>query len=81
VVTIQQSENVTSVIRDSLGVYTVNFTNAMANSQNCYQISQNSAGFQYPSTETTNSVVVNFTTSTGALGDPGTASVVVYGAS
>lgn len=79
VVAIQQSVNITSVVRNSAGNYTVTYGSILTNATNCYEISQNVAGFTYPGAETTQSVVVNTANTANVPTDPGSCSVVIYG--
>ena len=80
VVTVNQSSNISSVVRLSLGVYVINYSLTMTNAANCYELSMNQAGFIFPTAETTGSVTLSFENAASALTDPGFASVVVYGA-
>lgn len=80
VVTIQQSFNISTVVRTSAGVFTVNYGGALTNATNCYEITQNVAGFVSYGTETNSSVVVNTANVSNIATDPGTCSVVIHGA-
>lgn len=80
VVTIQQSQNISSVVRQSVGVFLVTYNITLTNAANCYEIAQNIPGFTSYGTETTISVVVNTANTSNGAVDPGTCSVVVYGA-
>ena len=78
-VVIQQSVNVSSVVRSATGVYTITYGSTLTNTTNCYDVTQNAAGFQYPVAETDNSVTINFANPSATLIDPGFASVIVFG--
>lgn len=80
VVAIQQSFNVSTVVRTGAGTFTITYGAPLTNAANCYQISQNSAGFAFPGAETTANVVVNTTNTGNVATDPGTCSVVIWGA-
>jgi hypothetical protein len=80
VVTIQQSQGVESVTRLSTGQYLVTYAAPLSQATNAYYSSQNSAGFSWPSTETTTSVEINFSNTANTFTDPGTASVMIFGA-
>lgn len=80
IVTIQQSFNISSVTRSSAGTFLVTYSEILTNVANCYEIAQNQAGFISYGAETTQSVVVNTGNTTNVPTDPGTCSVVIYGA-
>lgn len=80
VVAIQQSFNVSTVVRTGAGAFTITYGTALTNAANCYQIAQNSAGFVSYGAETASTVVVNTTNTANAATDPGTCSVVIWGA-
>lgn len=77
--TIQQSANIASVIRNSAGNYTINYSEALTNTTNCYGISQSQAGFGFVLAETASSVTVETTNASNVATDPGFASVVIFG--
>lgn len=80
VVSIQQSVNVSSVVRSSAGVYVVTYQNPLVNATNCYEMVMNVAGFVIPAAEAVGSVTINTTNIANAAFDPGFVSLVVYGA-
>lgn len=80
VVAIQQSSNVASVVRNSAGNFTVTYGASLTNTTNCYQISQNVAGFVSYSAEAANSVTVQLANTSNVATDPGSCCVVVLGA-
>ena len=80
VVTIQQSVNLASVVRTSAGVFVVTYLAPLTNAANCYEIAQSSAGFCLYGAETTSSIVITTTNTANAATDPGSCSVVIYGA-
>ena len=79
VVEIQESANISTVIRASAGVFTVTYGTALTNATNCYQVTQNVAGFTTYGTETNNSVVVNTANTSNVATDPGTCCVTIWG--
>lgn len=79
VVTIQQSQNITTVTRSSVGIFVVNYNTVLTNAVNCYSITGNLPGFTFANAETTGSVTVNFTNTVNTFTDPGTASVIIFG--
>jgi len=80
VVTIQQSQNVASVVRSSVGVYVITYQTPLTNAANCYEISMNTAGFGFMSAEAVGSVTIDTTNTANTAFDPGFVSVVIYGA-
>lgn len=78
-VAIQQSVNISTVVRGSVGVFTITYGSALTNTANCYQVTQNIAGFTTYGAETNQSVVVNTTNTSNVATDPGTCSVVIWG--
>ena len=79
IVAIQQSVNISSVVRASTGVFTVTYGTALTNTANCYQVTQNVAGFVTYGAETNNSVVIDTTNTNNVATDPGTCCVTVWG--
>lgn len=79
VVAIQQSSNVASVVRNSTGNYTITYGTALTNAANCYQITQNIAGFSEYTAETANSVTIQVGNTSNVATDPGSCCVVVLG--
>lgn len=80
VVTIQQSVNIASVVRASLGVYVVTYAAPLTNPNNCYSISMNVAGFASYSPEAVGSVTINTNNTSNVAFDPGSVSFVMFGA-
>jgi hypothetical protein len=80
VVTIQQSQNVSTVVRLSTGVYLITYATPLTNASNCYEISMNAAGFAFMSAEAVGSVTIDTTNTSNTAFDPGFVSVVVHGA-
>jgi hypothetical protein len=80
VVTIQQSQNVSTVTRLSVGVYQITYSLPLTNAANCYEISMNAAGFSFTSVEAAGSVTIDTTNTSNTAFDPGFVSVVVHGA-
>jgi hypothetical protein len=80
VVTIQQSQGVSSVVRTAAGVYVITYTATLTESTNCYQIIQNVPGFASYSGESINGVTINLQNTALVLADPASACVVVLGA-
>lgn len=78
-VTIQQSSNVASVVRNSVGNYTITYGATLTNTANCYQIAQNVAGFASYSSESANSVTIQLANTSDVATDPGSCCVVVLG--
>jgi hypothetical protein len=81
VVTVQQSVNITSVVRVSAGVYTVTYSSPMTNATNSYGVSMNQAGFIYTGADSTVGVTIHTTDSSNAPSDPTAVSLQVFGAS
>jgi len=79
VVTIQQSANITSVVRSSAGVFVITYSSSLTNAANCYDITANIAGFTSYSAEASNSVTVNVTNTSNVATDPGSCCVVILG--
>ena len=79
VVTVQQSVNINSVVRSTAGVFTVTYQEALTNTANCYEISQNTPGFVSYGAETDQSVVIDTANAANVPTDPGTCCVVIYG--
>lgn len=79
VVAIQQSNNIVSVTRSSLGIYVISYP-AMGQATNCYEISMDQPGFAFRSAETLTSVTINCTNTANTAFDPGFVSVVIHGA-
>lgn len=79
VVTIQQSENIASVVRNGAGVFTVTYGAALTNAFNGYSITQNAAGFAFAGAETTTTIVVNTTNTSNVATDPGSCTVLIFG--
>lgn len=80
VVTIQQSSNISTVVRVSVGVYTITYGAPLANIANCYSFSMNIAGFQFIFSETAGSVTIHTTDTTNTLADPTVVCAMVFGA-
>lgn len=80
VVTIQQSSNIASVVKTGVGLFTVTYVTPLTNATNCYEIVQNLPGFVSYGTETTSSIIVGTANTSNVATDPGTCSVVIYGA-
>lgn len=80
VVTIQQSANVVTVVRNSVGNFTVTYSSPLTIGANCYEISQNGVGFISYSGETNSSVTVLTANTSNVATDPNNCSVVIYGA-
>lgn len=78
-VTIQQSSNVASVVRNSAGNYTITYGTVLTNTFNCYQIAQNVAGFSEYTAETAQSVTIQLANTSNVATDPGSCCVVVLG--
>lgn len=76
---IQQSNNIMSVTRVSVGVYTILYANPMGEATNSYGVSSSLAGFNSVTAETTNSVTLAFTNISNAPADPGSISVQIFG--
>jgi hypothetical protein len=80
VVTIQQSVNVSSVVRSSPGVYVVTYAAPLTNVNNCYSINMNVAGFVGYTADAAGSVTIDTTNISNVAFDPGNVSFVVFGA-
>jgi len=80
VVTIQQSSNISTVVRTGVGVYVVTYAIPMVNATNCYGVTTNTAGFSEASAEATNSVTITCTNTANAAVDPGSVSMLIFGA-
>ena len=80
VIAIQQSVNVQSVTRTGVGVYVVQYVQALTNISNCYSISMPQAGFAEYSAESTSTVTITTTNNGNVAFDPSSVSVVVFGA-
>lgn len=79
IVSVQQSSNVNSVIRNSAGNFTISYSIPLAGSANCYQISQDLAGFSNFTLETVSSVTIQLANTVNTATDPGNCCVVVWG--
>ena len=79
VVTIQQSVNIATVVRNSAGVFLINYGSALTSAACCCQIAQSVAGFASYGSETTSSIVITTTNPSNVPTDPGTCSVVIWG--
>lgn len=80
VVTIQQSNNIATVVRTGVGVYVVTYAAPMTNAVNSYGLSMNEAGFLIPSAESSTGVTLTATDHTNAAVDPPSVSLQVFGA-
>lgn len=80
VVAIVQSIGVLSVVRQSPGVYQINYSSSLVNAQNAYQMTCNIPGFVSYGAETSSSVVVNIGNTANVATDPGSCCVSVFGA-
>lgn len=79
VVAITQSSNIASVIRNSAGNFTITYGGALTNVANCYQITQNIAGFSEYTAETAQSVTIQIGNTSNVATDPGSCCVVIHG--
>lgn len=79
VVTVQQSNNVASVVRSSAGVYVITYSNPMTQSSNCYSVTSNQAGFVENTAETVSSLTITASNTSNVPTDPGNVSIVVFG--
>src|SRR5277367_435379 len=79
IVTVGQSVNVLSVVRNSLGSYTINYASPMAGPGNIYQISLGQAGIGFWTAQTSGSVTLSFQSLSGVSIDPTSAGVLVFG--
>lgn len=70
VVTIQQSSNISSIVRTGVGVYVITYGTAMTEVPNSYGLNMNVPGFCLPTAETANSVTVTFENTSGVAFDP-----------
>lgn len=77
---IAQSSNISSVVRNSTGNYTITYASPLTNSTNCYEISTNQAGFNFVSAEAVGGVTINCNGTANTPSDPGFVSVVIFGA-
>jgi hypothetical protein len=80
VVAIQQSSNISSVVRTGVGVYVITYGAALTNFTNCYSVQMNVAGFTAVAAESTASVTIDTTNTSNTAFDPGSVSLVVFGA-
>lgn len=80
VVTIQQSSNIATVTRTSVGLFVITYAAPLLVATNCYGLSSNLAGFQQIAGEAVGSVTVQFTNTADAATDPTSASVQIFGA-
>lgn len=80
IVTIQQAQNISTVVRSSSGVYVVTYAAPLTNAVNCYEISTSQFGFIAFSAETSGSVTINTNNTSNVPADPSSVSLVVYGA-
>lgn len=79
VVTITQSSNIAGVVRNSAGNFTITYGTVLTNTTNCYQISQNVAGFAEYTAETAQSVTIQLANTSNVATDPGSCCVVIHG--
>lgn len=80
VVSIQQSNNVNTVVRTSAGLYVITWAVAMVSATNCFSLNSNLAGFQEYTAQTKTSVTVQFSDISNVATDPGSVSVIMFGA-
>lgn len=80
VVTIQQSVNVSTVTRSSTGVYVITYNTALTQVTNAYGFSMDQPGFVFRVAEALNAVQIQTTNPANTSFDPGSVSVLVFGA-
>lgn len=81
VVTIQQSSNISTVVRTSTGVFVITYGKPMTNVANCYSITlAGSIGVAQVASETASSVTVNVENLSGTAIDPVNLCLTVFGA-
>lgn len=80
VATIQQSSNISTVVRTAVGVYVITYGIAMANAGNSYGFSMSLPGFIFQVSESNISVTINTHDTTNVAVDPAIVSVQVFGA-
>lgn len=78
-VVIQQSSNISTVIRTAMGVYVVTFQAPLINSHNCYSGQLGVPGFVAIPVESTSSVTLACTDNTNTPIDPASVSFTVFG--
>jgi hypothetical protein len=79
IVTIEQSVYVQSVVRNSVGNYTITYTAPLTNANNNYNFSLGQAGVGFWIAETPGSVTVSFQNLSGVAIDPAAVGVTVFG--
>lgn len=80
VITVNQSYNVSGVIRGGVGIYTIDYTIPLTQTLNCYSLSMSQAGFMFVTLDATGAVTINTMNTANVPVDPAFISVVVYGA-
>jgi len=77
---IKQSYGVVNVVRTATGTYTVQLSQALPNTTNCYQVTTNTIGMNAVTGETNNSITVQTANNIGVLADSTSVSVLIFGA-
>ena len=80
VVAIQQSSNISTVVRTGTGVYVITYGAPLTNATNCYGVLMSQAGFAFESAEAVGSVTITTHDTTNAAVDPASVSVQIFGA-
>jgi hypothetical protein len=80
VVAIQQSSNISTVVRTGTGVYVITYGTPLTNSTNCYGVLMSQAGFAFESAEAVGSVTITTHDTTNTAVDPASVSVQIFGA-
>lgn len=79
-VLVEQSNNILTVTRTSVGVYVIQYVVVLSNAANSYGISMNKAGFIFMTAETVGTVTINTNNTTNTPIDPDVVCVQVFGA-
>lgn len=80
VVAIQQSSNISTVVRTGTGVYVITYGAPLTNAANSYGITMSQAGFAFEAAEAVGSVTINTHDTTNTAVDPASVSVQIFGA-
>lgn len=76
---IVQSYGVASVTVNSAGNYTIAYTAALPNAQNCHNVTTNQAGFNYVNSESSSSITIVTANTSNTPTSPTEVSLVVFG--
>jgi len=80
VVTIQQSVNISTVVRTSVGVYVITYNTPLTGALNAYGFSMDLPGFVFRTAESAAELTIGTTNTANTSFDPDFVSVLVFGA-